>query len=397
MRRVMPPQRLRIHKAACPPVCRLARGRDGLTLGASAAPTGAAVCDWPQIQLSVASPYPTAGLSASAGGAMVLSWLPGVVQSIVVPDLAQAFDRRPPGLAEARGAGRANAALLRADDGWRAVVLPSLGDRISDLGPGPVAISASAQQVAVHDAGTTVVVPLAGGAPLAEYPGEVDALAFAGEELWISARRRGRAGRIARTRDRGADSGARRCGGRRARARPRGRRTSSGACPPGPPATRWRPAVDEVRAISLSDDGDVGDACRARGRRGRPRQRRRGWGICHWRLGHRHGRRSTHRRRRRVGPGADRSRRGVRMSTRPLPPQPVVADDPGPWSGILDVLQRRGVRPGRRRAEPPNGLMLMPPPQQTSVTARRPGRVAGDRRCRARCGRSRRHGSPPWR
>ncbi len=53
------------------------------------------------------------------------------------------------------------------------------------------------------------------------------------------------------------------------------------------------------------------------------------------------------------------------MSTRPLPPQPVVADDPGPWSGILDVLQRRGVRPGRRRAEPPNGLMLMSPPQTT--------------------------------
>ena len=53
------------------------------------------------------------------------------------------------------------------------------------------------------------------------------------------------------------------------------------------------------------------------------------------------------------------------MSTRPLPPQPVVAEDPGPWSGVLDVLQRRGVRPGRRRAEPPNGLMLMPAPQTT--------------------------------
>ena len=26
----------------------------------------------------------------------------------------------------------------------------------------------------------------AGGAPLAEYPGEVDALVFAGEELWVS-------------------------------------------------------------------------------------------------------------------------------------------------------------------------------------------------------------------
>lgn len=57
------------------------------------------------------------------------------------------------------------------------------------------------------------------------------------------------------------------------------------------------------------------------------------------------------------------------MSTRPLPPQPVVADDPGPWSGILDVLQRRGIRPGRRRAEPPNGLMLMPPPQTTVTLA----------------------------
>jgi hypothetical protein len=55
------------------------------------------------------------------------------------------------------------------------------------------------------------------------------------------------------------------------------------------------------------------------------------------------------------------------MSTRPLPPQPVVATDPGPWSGVLDVLQRRGLRPGRRRAEPPNGLMLMPAPQTTAT------------------------------
>ena len=151
----MPPPRLRIHQAACPAVCALVRGRDGLSLAPSAPAPGAAVCEWPRIRLAVASPYPTAGLSASAGGAMVLAWQPGVVQSIALPDLARAFDRRPPGLAEARGAGRANAALLRADDGWRAVVLPSLGDRISELGPGPVAISASARQVAVHAAGTT--------------------------------------------------------------------------------------------------------------------------------------------------------------------------------------------------------------------------------------------------
>ena len=85
------------------------------------------------------------------------------------------------------------------------------------------------------------------------------------------------------------------------------------------------------------------------------------------------------------------------MSTRPLPPQPVVADDPGPWSGILDVLQRRGVRPGRRRAEPPNGLMLMPPRRSrqacgSPVWTRRSGSpVPGP------SGPSRRHENPPCR
>ena len=249
----MPPQRLRIHQAACPAVCALVRGRDGLSLAPSAPPPGAAVSEWPRIRLAVASPYPTAGLSASAGGAMVLAWQPGVVQSIALPDLARAFDRRPPGLAEARGAGRANAALLRADDGWRAVVLPSLGDRIAELGPGPVAISASARQVAAHAAGTTLVVPLAGGAPLAEYPGEVDALVFAGEELWAS-----HAGAVAPAGSLQAGTqapiralaGAAGGGGVLALgAADELRYTSAGA------TTTWRPVVEDVQAISLSDDG----------------------------------------------------------------------------------------------------------------------------------------------
>jgi|GEM_PF-2680773 len=51
------------------------------------------------------------------------------------------------------------------------------------------------------------------------------------------------------------------------------------------------------------------------------------------------------------------------MTTRPLGPQPFIPEDPGPWSGVLDVLQRRGSLPGRRRAEPPNGLMISPPPR----------------------------------
>jgi hypothetical protein len=50
------------------------------------------------------------------------------------------------------------------------------------------------------------------------------------------------------------------------------------------------------------------------------------------------------------------------MSTRPLPPPEVLRDDPGPWSVISAVFAQAG-RPGRRRPQPPIGLMLSPPPQ----------------------------------
>jgi hypothetical protein len=49
------------------------------------------------------------------------------------------------------------------------------------------------------------------------------------------------------------------------------------------------------------------------------------------------------------------------MSTRPLPPPEVLRDDPGPWSVVSSVFAQAG-RPGRRRAQPPTGLMLSPPP-----------------------------------
>jgi hypothetical protein len=53
------------------------------------------------------------------------------------------------------------------------------------------------------------------------------------------------------------------------------------------------------------------------------------------------------------------------MSTRGIPAPTFVPDDPGPWSDVLEVMQRRAVTPGHRRAEPPNGLMLTPPPRTT--------------------------------
>lgn len=255
MRRVVPPPRLRIRQATHPPVCRIAAGPDGLGLGDLSLPSGTPTAEWGPIALSVGSPYKTAGLSAAANGAIMLSWLPGVVQSIVVPDLAQAFDRRPPGAAEAYGAAGANAALLRADDGWRAVVLPSLGDRLPDLGAGPVAISADAQQVAVAEANAIVVMPLAGGPPVAEYPGSADALAFAGGRLWVA---RGGAVAPAGT-DAGSDgSPVVALAGAASAERilvldADGQITRYGD---GEPAITWEPLIAGVSAISLSDDGD---------------------------------------------------------------------------------------------------------------------------------------------
>jgi hypothetical protein len=50
------------------------------------------------------------------------------------------------------------------------------------------------------------------------------------------------------------------------------------------------------------------------------------------------------------------------MSTRPLPPPEFLRDDPGPWSVVSSVFAQAG-RPGRRRPQPPTGLMLSPPPE----------------------------------
>lgn len=54
------------------------------------------------------------------------------------------------------------------------------------------------------------------------------------------------------------------------------------------------------------------------------------------------------------------------MSTRPLPAPSVLAADPGPWSVVSSVFSQAG-RPGRRRPQPPMGLMLSPAPS-TALT-----------------------------
>ncbi len=49
------------------------------------------------------------------------------------------------------------------------------------------------------------------------------------------------------------------------------------------------------------------------------------------------------------------------MSTKPLGPPPIIPDDPGPWSVVSLIFAQAG-RPGRRRPQPPTGLMLSPAP-----------------------------------
>ncbi len=71
------------------------------------------------------------------------------------------------------------------------------------------------------------------------------------------------------------------------------------------------------------------------------------------------------------------------MSTRPLGPPTLLTDDPGPWSVISMVFAQAG-RPGRRRPQPPMGLMLSPAPEtslplvglRTGATVAGVGRVA---------------------
>lgn len=113
-----------------------------------------------------------------ADGALVLVAAPGVARSLKAPVLSQAFDRRPPGLASVAGASRSNAGLLLSDDGWRAVVLPSLGDILADLGAGPVALRPDGRVVAFLRDGEVVEAALPDGNVVARHPGDVGALAY---------------------------------------------------------------------------------------------------------------------------------------------------------------------------------------------------------------------------
>ncbi len=150
MRRNAPPQNVRVDGTDPGPWARVAQGPRGLGLEAAPAPEGVSLAPDERLLRPVKGvPFVTHEAQIVADGTLALTVAPNLARSLRLPDMVGQFDRRPPGLMRLAGASLANAGMLLDATGWRAVVLPSLGDLAADLGPGPVAIRADGRRVAV--------------------------------------------------------------------------------------------------------------------------------------------------------------------------------------------------------------------------------------------------------
>lgn len=191
MRRGGAPPMLAVDPAAAPALARVERGPRGLKLVAAAPPDGVATAPAEDLILESAAPVALRAAALVAAGTQVLGLgaLGGVAYSFAVPRLRVVHDRRPPGVDAVAGAASVNAGLLHGDDGWRAVVLPSLGDVAADLGDGPVALRADGRLLAVVADGGVYEVPLgADDEPVHHHGAAADALAYSGDgALWVAA------------------------------------------------------------------------------------------------------------------------------------------------------------------------------------------------------------------
>ncbi len=186
MRRGGPPM-LPVEPGTVPAVSRVERGPRGLRF----APAGEAAVDGPHsgpLRARAAAPVPAREAAVVAGGKLALLTGAGAALSLRLPQVVVIHDRRPPGLDRTLGAAEANAGLLHADGGWRAVVLPSLGDIAAELGPGPAAIRADGRAVAAVADGEVVEWTLGEDAPTARRPGGGGAICFAADgSVWVAA------------------------------------------------------------------------------------------------------------------------------------------------------------------------------------------------------------------
>jgi hypothetical protein len=178
---------LPVEPGGVPAVSRVERGARGLRF----APAGEPAVDGPHsgpLRARAAAPVAAREATVVAAGKLALLTGAGAAFSLRLPQVVVIHDRRPPGLDRTVGAAEANAGLLHADDGWRAVVLPSLGDIAADLGPGPAAIRADGRAVAALVDGEVVEWRLGEAEPIARRPGAGAAVCFASDgSVWLAA------------------------------------------------------------------------------------------------------------------------------------------------------------------------------------------------------------------
>ena len=186
MRRGGPPM-LPIDPAPVPPFAQVERGARGLRFAPRAAPEGASPEPGAPLRVHAAAPAGMRQADVVADGAMVLAAGVGAAYSLTAPRMHVVHDRRPPGLDRVIGAAGANAGLIHGDDGWRAVVLPSLGDVAADLGEGPVAIRADGRRIAVAVDGGVEEIDIGLDGVAARHEGPAGALCYSASGDLIAA------------------------------------------------------------------------------------------------------------------------------------------------------------------------------------------------------------------
>ncbi len=186
MRRGGPPM-LAVDPASVPAFSRVERGARGLRFAPLAPPAGASSDPGAPLRVQAAAPAGMRQASVVAEGALVLAAGVGAAYSLTAPRMHVVHDRRPPGLDRVIGAAGANAGLIHGADGWRAVVLPSLGDLAADLGQGPVAIRADGRRIAVAVEGAIEERDIGAEGVAERHDGAAQALCYAADGTLVAA------------------------------------------------------------------------------------------------------------------------------------------------------------------------------------------------------------------
>ena len=176
-----PEEPLRVDAAPVGPWARIERGPQGVRLVSVEAPGGVATAPGPTAAVRTLAPRKIQLAEVIADGKLVLAYGDDAAYSLRIPEMRVVHTRRPPGLDRVGGAALANAGLLHGDDGWRMVVLPSLGDVATDLGPGPIALRPDGRVLAVSIDGGVEEFDLTSGETLANHDLQTSAMAYGGD------------------------------------------------------------------------------------------------------------------------------------------------------------------------------------------------------------------------